>query len=104
LTSSGIASRIAICLLPLALIAAAQSPTPQVFGYRDFTQQAKWDETFMAVVGNSYVETAIDEFIGNQGGRFLIVLDAKNFLASLGHPPRHQKNQGFLLDANYRAP
>ncbi len=37
------------CLLPLAFIASAQSPTPQVFGYRDFTQQAKWDETFMAV-------------------------------------------------------
>ena len=37
------------CLLPLALIASAQSPTPQVFGYRDFTQQAKWDSTFMAI-------------------------------------------------------
>jgi N-acetylated-alpha-linked acidic dipeptidase len=49
LTSSGIASRIALCLLPLALIAAAQSPTQQVFGYRDFTQQAKWDSTFLAV-------------------------------------------------------
>ncbi|HWZ00936.1 MAG TPA: PA domain-containing protein, partial [Edaphobacter sp.] len=49
MTSSGIASRIAICLLPLALIATAQSPTQQVFGYRDFTQQAKWDSTFMAV-------------------------------------------------------
>jgi N-acetylated-alpha-linked acidic dipeptidase len=41
--------RTATCLLPLALIASAQSPTPQVFGYRDFTQQAKWDSTFMAV-------------------------------------------------------
>ena len=49
MTSSGIASRIAICLLPLALIASAQSPTSQIFGYRDFTQQAKWDSTFMAV-------------------------------------------------------
>ena len=37
------------CLLSLVLIAPAQSPTPQVFGYRDFTQQAKWDESFMAV-------------------------------------------------------
>jgi N-acetylated-alpha-linked acidic dipeptidase len=37
------------CILSLALIAPAQSPTPQVFGYRDFTQQAKWDEVFMAV-------------------------------------------------------
>jgi N-acetylated-alpha-linked acidic dipeptidase len=36
-------------LLLLAFIASAQSPTPQVFGYRDFTQQAKWDEAFMAV-------------------------------------------------------
>jgi N-acetylated-alpha-linked acidic dipeptidase len=49
LTSSGIASRTAILLLPLALIATAQSPPPQVFGYRDFTQQAKWDSTFMAI-------------------------------------------------------
>jgi N-acetylated-alpha-linked acidic dipeptidase len=37
------------CLLPLALIATAQSPAPQPFGYRDFTQQAKWDSTFLAV-------------------------------------------------------
>jgi len=37
------------CLLPLALIASAQSPTPQVFGYRDFTQQAKWDTAFIAI-------------------------------------------------------
>ncbi|MGD0442530.1 MAG: M28 family metallopeptidase [Edaphobacter sp.] len=36
-------------LFLLALIAPAQSPTPQVFGYRDFAQQAKWDEAFMAV-------------------------------------------------------
>ncbi len=37
------------CLLSLAFIASAQSPAPQIFGYRDFTQQAKWDEAFMAV-------------------------------------------------------
>ena len=37
------------CFLPLTLIASAQSPTPQVFGYRDFTQQAKVDATFLAV-------------------------------------------------------
>ncbi len=36
-------------LFLLAFIASAQSPAPQVFGYRDFTQQAKWDQTFMAV-------------------------------------------------------
>ncbi|WP_179493397.1 M28 family metallopeptidase [Granulicella arctica] len=29
--------------------AAASATTPSVFGYRDFTQQAKWDATFMAV-------------------------------------------------------
>ncbi|HEX3967469.1 MAG TPA: M28 family metallopeptidase [Edaphobacter sp.] len=37
------------CLLSLALIATAQSPVPQVFGYRDFTQQAKWDSAFMTI-------------------------------------------------------
>ena len=37
------------CLLSVAFIATAQSPAPQVFGYRDFTEQAKWDSAFMAV-------------------------------------------------------
>jgi N-acetylated-alpha-linked acidic dipeptidase len=45
------------CLLPFAVTALlpAQQPAPasaqnpQVFGYRDFTQQAKWDAIFMAV-------------------------------------------------------
>jgi len=43
------------CLLPLSLVAglAAAQSTPQppahVFGYADFTQQAKWDAAFMAV-------------------------------------------------------
>lgn len=37
------------CLLSLALIGSAQSPAPQVFGFRDFTEQARWDATFMAV-------------------------------------------------------
>ncbi|WP_433972378.1 M28 family metallopeptidase [Tunturiibacter lichenicola] len=42
--------RTVACLLPLAAITLAQSPTtPQVFGYRDFSQQAKWDKAFMAV-------------------------------------------------------
>jgi N-acetylated-alpha-linked acidic dipeptidase len=36
------------CLLPLAVI-AAPAQAPQIFGYRDFTQQAKWDASFMAV-------------------------------------------------------
>jgi N-acetylated-alpha-linked acidic dipeptidase len=40
--------RALVCLLPLATLTAS-SQTPQVFGYRDFTQQAKWDATFMAV-------------------------------------------------------
>jgi N-acetylated-alpha-linked acidic dipeptidase len=51
LRTSGLCKRIS--LLPLlmltALHASAQSPTPQVFGYRDFSQQAKWDATFLAV-------------------------------------------------------
>src|ERR1700727_2754462 len=51
LRTSGLCKRIS--LLPLLLLttlpAPAQSPTPQVFGYRDFTQQAKWDATFLAV-------------------------------------------------------
>jgi N-acetylated-alpha-linked acidic dipeptidase len=41
--------RTVACLLPLAAITLAQSPSPQVFGYRDFSQQAKWDKAFMAV-------------------------------------------------------
>jgi N-acetylated-alpha-linked acidic dipeptidase len=41
--------RTVACLLPLAALTLAQSPTPQVFGYRDFSQQAKWDKSFMAV-------------------------------------------------------
>jgi N-acetylated-alpha-linked acidic dipeptidase len=37
-------------LLPFANLAvSAQSPSQQVFGYADFTQQAKWDATFLAV-------------------------------------------------------
>jgi N-acetylated-alpha-linked acidic dipeptidase len=38
------------CLLPLATITViAQSPTTQVFGYRDFAQQSKWDTAFLAI-------------------------------------------------------
>jgi N-acetylated-alpha-linked acidic dipeptidase len=37
-------------LLPLVtLTAIAQSPTTQVFGYRDFTQQSRWDTAFLAI-------------------------------------------------------
>ena len=35
------------CLLPLTTL-TAPAQTQQVFGYRDFTQQAKWDASFMA--------------------------------------------------------
>ncbi len=35
-------------LLP-SLIASAQSSSTQVFGYRDFTQQSKWDAAFLAI-------------------------------------------------------
>lgn len=39
-----------VSLLPFAVsILFAQTPTAQVFGYRDFTQQAKWDAAFLAV-------------------------------------------------------
>jgi N-acetylated-alpha-linked acidic dipeptidase len=41
--------RTVACMLPLAAITLAQSPAPQVFGYHDFTQQAKWDKAFMAI-------------------------------------------------------
>jgi N-acetylated-alpha-linked acidic dipeptidase len=41
--------RTVACLLPLAALTLAQSPAPQVFGYRNFAQQAKWDKVFMAV-------------------------------------------------------
>ena len=37
------------CLLPLAALTAPSQTSPQVFGYRDFTQQAKWDAAFIAV-------------------------------------------------------
>ncbi|WP_263365358.1 M28 family metallopeptidase [Edaphobacter bradus] len=37
-----------VCLFPLlGLTATAQ--TPRVFGYRDFTEQAKWDSAFLAI-------------------------------------------------------
>jgi N-acetylated-alpha-linked acidic dipeptidase len=50
--------RIAACLIPLAAssllsqqpaAATVSAPSTQVFGYRDFTQQAKWDAVFQAV-------------------------------------------------------
>ncbi|WP_254061885.1 M28 family metallopeptidase [Granulicella sp. L60] len=44
---SPIASVLLSALLTSSLL--AQSPTPAVFGYRDFTQQAKWDTAFMAI-------------------------------------------------------
>ena len=37
------------CLLAFSAPALAQAPAQQVFGYRNFTQQAKWDTTFLAV-------------------------------------------------------
>lgn len=37
------------CLLAFTAVASAQSPSPKVFGYRNFSQQAKWDATFLAV-------------------------------------------------------
>ncbi len=36
------------CVIPLVAFTAS-SQTPKVFGYRDFTQQAKWDAAFLAV-------------------------------------------------------
>jgi N-acetylated-alpha-linked acidic dipeptidase len=39
--------RISLCLLAFSALACAQSV--QVFGYHDFTQQAKWDSAFLAV-------------------------------------------------------
>jgi N-acetylated-alpha-linked acidic dipeptidase len=45
---SPIASVLLSALLTPVLLAQSATPT-QVFGYRDFTQQAKWDTAFMAV-------------------------------------------------------
>jgi N-acetylated-alpha-linked acidic dipeptidase len=43
-------TRFAACLLPLAASALlSQTPASQMFGYRNFGQQAKWDSIFMAV-------------------------------------------------------
>jgi N-acetylated-alpha-linked acidic dipeptidase len=47
-------TRLAVCLLPLAASALfsqqpSDKPSAQVFGYRDFAQQAKWDAAFQAV-------------------------------------------------------
>ena len=50
LFTSGLCRRInLLLLLMLAALPVPAQPTPQVFGYRDFTQQAKWDATFLAV-------------------------------------------------------
>jgi len=41
-----------LCALPLisvAQISLAQAPSTQIFGYGDFSQQAKWDKAFMAI-------------------------------------------------------
>ncbi len=42
-------TRLAACLLPFAASTLLAQQPQQVFGYRDFTQQAKWDTSFMAV-------------------------------------------------------
>ena len=39
----------AASLLALPFIAFAQTPSSQVFGYSDFSQQAKWDKAFLAI-------------------------------------------------------
>jgi N-acetylated-alpha-linked acidic dipeptidase len=39
----------AASLLVLPFIAFAQTPSSQVFGYSDFSQQAKWDKAFLAI-------------------------------------------------------
>ena len=39
----------AASLLALPFIAFAQAPSSQVFGYSDFSQQAKWDKAFLAI-------------------------------------------------------
>jgi N-acetylated-alpha-linked acidic dipeptidase len=49
LPSNSFATRIASCLLPFAATALIAQQPQQVFGYRDFTQQAKWDAAFLAV-------------------------------------------------------
>ncbi len=44
------AARLSACLLPFLVAAAgAQAGGSAVFGYRDFSQQAKWDSAFLAI-------------------------------------------------------
>jgi N-acetylated-alpha-linked acidic dipeptidase len=43
------ASLLLLPFAPLAQTISAQTPASQVFGYGDFSQQAKWDKTFMAI-------------------------------------------------------
>ena len=40
---------VSLLILPVAFSGVAQTPAPQVFGYKSFSQQAKWDHDFMAV-------------------------------------------------------
>jgi N-acetylated-alpha-linked acidic dipeptidase len=40
---------VSLLVLPVAFSGVAQTPTTQVFGYKSFAQQAKWDHDFMAV-------------------------------------------------------
>ena len=39
----------ALCFALLAQTLFAQTPASQVFGYGDFSQQAKWDKAFIAI-------------------------------------------------------
>ena len=53
------------CLLPLALLATAQSPAPQIFGYRDFTAGA---DEILAELGMGRAHHRVLHFVGRRPG------------------------------------
>ena len=52
-------------------------------------------ESFPATVSNDDLEPALDQLFGDQGGGFIVIFDAKDFLARICHAayiPRHKQS------------